>query len=149
MNSYFNIKLDAKYIKEFDVKCNVMISKVGKAAKQGTISACKELQQMSLAQVPRHTNTLANSCYYKIDGNWKEGFTGIVGYGGNGDPISPLTGEHASTYMVAVHENLYAQHPIGKAKFLEDPAREFASRPFKRTIFKQIKELFGSLGGSS
>lgn len=149
MRASFSIDFDKSSLNKFDASCELLISKVGHATKKGTIAACKELQEMSLAQVPRLTNTLANSCFYKLEGNWREGFKGVVGYGGNGNPINPITGESASSYMVAVHENLNAIHPIGKAKFLEDPAREYAKEHYPRTVFKYIKELFESLGGSS
>jgi hypothetical protein len=32
---------------------------------------------------------------------------------------------YAAPYAVYVHENLEARHPIGQAKFLEQPAREY------------------------
>ena len=48
--------------------------------------------------------------------------------------------------MVAVHEDLTAFHVTGKAKFLEDPVREYAANNFQRTVFKYAKE---SLAGMS
>jgi hypothetical protein len=48
--------------------------------------------------------------------------------------------------MVVVHEDLDVYHPVGKAKFLEDPVREYADKNFKRTVFKYAKE---SLAGMS
>jgi hypothetical protein len=140
MRGTFEFSFDKDSLSNFDAQLNVILSKVGRGTKKGTIAACEELLQMSLAEVPRLTNTLANSGYYEVEGSYKTGFRGIVGYGGNGDPINPVTGEPASSYMLAVHENLSAHHPIGKAKFLEDPAREYARSHFPRTVFKYAQE---------
>ena len=73
-------------------------------------------------------------------------YEGVVGYGGNGDPVNPRTGRRASSYMVEVHEDLSVVHPTGKAKFLEDPVREYARDNFPRTVFKYAQE---SLAGMS
>lgn len=80
----------------------------------------RELYLETMSEVPRDTDTLANSCYEEIH-ETPFGIDGIVGYGGNGDPVNPKSGQHASQYMVKVHEDLSAFHKIGKAKYLEDP----------------------------
>jgi hypothetical protein len=140
MRGTFEFAFDQDSLGNFNAALDVIISKVGRGTKNGTKAACEELLKMSLEQVPRFTNTLANSAYYEISGTYKTGFKGTVGYGGNGDPINPITGESASSYMMAVHENLSAFHPIGNAKFLENPAREYAKENFPRTVFKYAQE---------
>lgn len=97
----------------------LMIDKVDRGTKKATLAAVQEIYDKSLELVPRETNTLADSAYYEVIGNSKIGFTGLVGYGGNGDPINPISGEHASAYAIPVHEDLTAKHPTGQAKFLE------------------------------
>lgn len=42
-----------------------------------------------------------------------------------GERVSVLVG-YTQAYGIYVHENLEANHPVGQAKFLEEPARELA-----------------------
>lgn len=73
--------------------------------------------------------------------------TNIHGYGGRGsalvhsragaritsDRINPKSGLPVSAYSVIVHEDLSMPHPRGgKAKFLEDPVREYGQAKFQR-----------------
>ncbi|MNB67615.1 hypothetical protein D3C87_865210 [compost metagenome] len=109
---------------KFEKNLQVMMRRVERGTKKATIAAAEEIMADSLSQVPRATNTLANSAYYKIIGKSKN-FSAELGYGGNKDPVNPKTGRHASEYMVAVHENLDAHHPIGNAKFLERPVASY------------------------
>lgn len=124
--------------KAFGAKCDAVISKVGRGTRKATVAACREISENSLNQVPRDTDTLANSQFWEVTGNYREGWEGKIGYGGNGNPVNPKTGQRASQYMVAVHEDLTARHPIGKAKFLEDPIREYAAESFPRTVIKHV-----------
>lgn len=110
---------------EFNKALDVVLTRVGRATKKATLAACEEIMAESKKQVPRDSNTLANSAYFDIKGNYRTGFYAEIGYGGNGNPINPKTGQRASEYMVVVHEDLSAHHPIGKAKFLEDPVRDY------------------------
>lgn len=103
----------------FKRKVEATISAVG-ATKSDIIEATNALAADSLSEVPRQTHTLADSCFTEII-ETPFGITGVVGYGGNGDPINPISKKPASYYMVKVHEDLSAVHPIGKAKYLEDP----------------------------
>lgn len=109
-----------------EVERNLMVtlSKVQRGTKKATLAAVQEIYEESQRQVPRDTETLANSGFYEVQGSYSN-FVGVVGYGGKGDPVNPRTGQKASDYMVAVHEDLTAMHPTGKAKFLEDPVREY------------------------
>lgn len=114
--------------KEYAATLEVVMAKVGRATKKATVAACEEILETSLMEVPRETNTLAESAFMEIRGNSKTGFEGTVGYGGQADPINPKSGMPASSYMVVVHEDLSANHPIGKAKFLEDPTRAYQEK---------------------
>lgn len=135
------MSVDSKQRSRFDSSCNAVITKVGNGSRKALIAALDTISENSLNQVPRETNTLANSHFWEVDGNYKTGWTGTIGYGGNGNPVNPKTGQAASEYMVAVHEDLLAHHPIGKAKFLEDPIREFAAEKFPRTVIKHIAPI--------
>lgn len=124
---------------EFARSLQVLLSKVERGTKKATRQACEEILAESLRQVPKDTNTLAKSAFYVIQGKYRN-FTAIIGYGGNGDPINPKTGRAASDYMVVVHEDLQARHPVGKAKFLEDPVREYQHKmlqTYARAIRKE------------
>lgn len=128
-----------KQLNEFYANCEAIVSKVGKGTRKALVEACNIISEASLNQVPRDTDTLALSHFWEVTGNYKTGWTARIGYGGNGDPVNPRTGRRASTYMVAVHEDLDAYHIQGKAKFLEDPIREFAQERFPRTVIRHVQ----------
>ena len=137
-----------KEVSQFGDRCEASIRNVFRGTKKATEAACQEILSNSMAEVPKDTHTLLMSAFYEVSRRrikvWA--YKAILGYGGNGDPINPRTGQPASTYMVDVHEDLTARHPVGKAKFLEDPVREYANNNFKRTVFKYASE---SLAGMS
>ncbi|NLD21611.1 MAG: hypothetical protein GX664_03895 [Bacteroidales bacterium] len=126
---------------KFSKSLEVLLSKVERGTKKATRQACEEILAESLRQVPKDTNTLAKSAFYEIHGKYRN-FTATIGYGGNGDPINPKTGRPASDYMVVVHEDLQAHHPVGKAKFLEDPVREY-QRKMRQTYARAIRKETG------
>ena len=135
-----SLNIDRQSVRKFDYTCELAISKVGRGSRKATVQACRDISDMSLEQVPRDTNTLALSQFWEVTGDWRTGWTGLIGYGGNGNPINPKTGKPASSYMAAVHEDLSVSHPIGKAKFLEDPLREYAREHFPRTVLRYVQE---------
>lgn len=150
MKGMFSFEFNSKDLKNFENQCQVAIRNLGRGTKKATIAGCQEILGNSMAQVPTETYTLLMSAFYEVHrrsdtaaSTWA--YEGTVGYGGNGDPVNPLTGKRASTYMVAVHEDLNAFHPKGKAKFLEDPARDYARENFPRTVFKYAKDSLSSL----
>lgn len=125
--------------KAFANRCEATISKVGRNTRKATIEACKEISEESLRQVPRDTSTLASSQFWDVTGTYKLGWYGTIGYGGNGNPINPKNGHAASDYMVDVHEDLSVYHKVGKAKFLEDPIREYYTEKFPRTVMEYVE----------
>jgi hypothetical protein len=109
-------------------------------------ASCEEILLDSLRQVPRDTSALARSGYYKVrqnrtdTGGFASGFTGEVGYGGNGDPVNPISGLPASSYMVVVHEDMSMNHPHGgNAKFLENAVNAYETR-FVDSIANAIQQ---------
>jgi hypothetical protein len=94
------------------------------ATKKGMLLAAQEIMAESLKEVPRMTNTLADSAFVEQDAKGNVDF----GYGGTHAKINPLTGLSANDYMVAVHERLDVFHPTGKAKFLEDPVNRYKAK---------------------
>lgn len=133
-----SFSIDGRQLNNFYANCEAVISKVGKGSRKALVEACNIISEDSLNQVPRDTDTLALSHFWEVTGYYKTGFTARIGYGGNGDPINPKTGRPASSYMVAVHEDLKKLHIQGNAKFLENPIRDFARERFPRTVFKNI-----------
>ena len=130
--------------KEFSKSCEAAVSKVGNGSRKALVEACRVISEKSLEQVPYETGTLAQSQFWEVTGSYKVGWDATIGYGGNGDPINPVTGKPASSYMVAVHEDLDALHIIGKAKFLEDPVREFTQERFPRTVIRYVDEALNT-----
>lgn len=126
-------------VEAFIQKCTATISKVGKSTYGATEEACEDIMEESLRQVPRDTETLANSAYYDIKKAKDYGFEADLGYGGTA--VNPKTGQSVTEYAAIVHEDLEAHHPIGKAKFLEDPIREYAAEKFPRTVIKHVKPV--------
>lgn len=129
------VTMDINFSK-FHKKCEATISKVARSTYAATEEACEDIMEESLRQVPRDTETLANSAFYEIQKAKDYGYEAILGYGGSA--INPKTGVPVMDYAVAVHEDLEAVHPIGKAKFLEDPIRDYAAKKFPRTVIKHV-----------
>lgn len=105
----------------------IAVSRVERGTKKATIAACEEIKAASLAEVPRETSTLAASAFYEVSGSYTN-FEAVIGYGGNGNPMNPRNHKRASQYMVQVHEDLSTPHATGKAKFLEDPMRNYQDK---------------------
>ena len=151
MRGFAEFSFNKQDIDAFTARCEFAIRNIDRGTKKATIAAAEEIMDESKRQVPKLTETLLSSAFYEVTRRTDTAATtwayeALLGYGGNGDPINPLTGQPASSYMVAVHEDLDAVHPIGKAKFLEDTVKEYADKNFKRTVFKYAKE---SLAGMS
>lgn len=150
-----NFLIDRREIDRFDAACTAMITNVGRGTKAATVEAVRTILADAQSQVPVETGTLANSIY---GGSFRrrdvKGYTygGIVGFGQPdstdnidwikepNDAINPRSGVKASMYATKVHEDLDAFHPNGgKAKFLEDPVRDYAAINFARTAVSYWK----------
>lgn len=150
MKGTFNFDFDQKSLDHFEAQCEAAIRNLGKGTRKATIAACEEILGSSMAEVPKDTYTLLMSAFYEVSRRTDTAastlaYEAIVGYGGNGDPVNPKTGRRASSYMVKVHEDLSVYHPTGKAKFLEDPVREYARENFPRTVFTYAQESLAAM----
>lgn len=150
MKGTFNFDFDQNSLKNFEAHCEAAIRNVSDGTRKATEAACQEILGNSMAQVPKDTYTLLMSAFYEVARRTDTSATtwayeATIGYGGNGDPINPKTGKRASSYMVKVHEDLTVFHKNGKAKFLEDPVREYAKEHFSRTVFTYAKESLDSM----
>lgn len=104
------VKLGAKAEIEKGLKDLRSIIDMARASMQEFYREAEELIAESKPEVPVDTGALRNSGYVEqpqVSGNK---ITVRCGYGG------PAAG-----YALYVHENLEANHPVGKAKYLEDP----------------------------
>lgn len=144
---------------KFRTACNAAIYNIGGATKAASIAAAEDIMSSSMAQVPVDTGALVFSAYYGVARrtdlkNYRYG--AVLGYGvmpftnvefgpiewiiPPTNRVNPKNGLEASTYAAIVHEDLDMPHPRGgKAKFLEDPVREYAAGRFARTIAEYWK----------
>lgn len=148
MKGTFSFDFDQKSLNNFEAQCEAAIRNLGNGTKKATTAACQEILRNSMAEVPKYTYTLLMSAFYEVSRRTDTStyaYDAIIGYGGNGDPVNPKTGRRASSYMVEVHEDLSVYHPTGKAKFLEDPVREYARENFPRTVFTYAQESLATM----
>lgn len=155
-----NFLIDQRELGRFDAACEAIITNVGRGTKAATVEAVSTILNDALQQVPVETGTLANSIF---GGTYRradiKGYTyaGVVGFGAPdsidnvdwikepNDGINPKSGVKASAYATRVHEDLDASHPNGgKAKFLEDPVRDYAANNFARTAVTYWKRAINS-----
>ena len=139
MRGTFNFDFDQKDLDNFEARCEAAIRNISRGTKTATTVACQEILGNSMAEVPKDTYTLLMSAFYELSRRTDTAATtwayeATIGYGGNGDPVNPKTGQRASSYMVKVHEDLSAHHPNGKAKFLEDRKAVCFRKFFKNSV---------------
>lgn len=149
----FNIS--QRELGNFVESCEAVVRNVGASTKGATYEAISDIMSDALDEVPIDTGTLASSIfggvYQRMDLKGYR-YGGAVGFGeprglsnelGAADiewisepnnAINPKSGLPASAYAARVHEDLDMPHPNGgKAKFLEDPVRNYAASKFTRT----------------
>jgi len=129
----------------FNSACNASVRNLFRGTKKATTEGCREILTDAVRRIPKYTGTAADSAFMEVKRRsdtalsyWA--YEGTVGFGGNGDPVNPITGEPASAYVVAVHENTHAVHPNGEAKFLENAVREYMSSNFRRAVEVNAKD---------
>lgn len=147
---------------KFRTACEAAIRNVGEGTKSATIDVAWNIMSDSLGEVPVDTGALISSAYLGISRrtdtkNYRYG--AILGYGDTEqlaqqvdfgpidwhmeptNNVNPKSGLPASTYAAKVHEDLDMPHPNGgKAKFLEDPIRNWAAGKFARTAMTYWKQ---------
>ncbi|MBC8587108.1 HK97-gp10 family putative phage morphogenesis protein [Paratissierella segnis] len=93
---------------EFTNKLNKSISQVSDVVEDALLDCGNDLQQKSVDITPKDTGTLRGSAFTEAENTSKPSV--IVGFD--------------EEYAIFVHENLEAHHPVGQAKFLEQPLNE-------------------------
>lgn len=132
-----------------EAQAHVAIDRLLTGTKGACTEACQAILAISNSKIPVDTGTLQSSGFYEVKRRTDVSsylYQGIVGYGGNGDPVNPKTGERASQYMVEVHEDLFMNHPNGgEAKFLEKAVQEYAENFFPNTVLKYAKQALAPM----
>lgn len=93
---------------------------------ESLLDMAEELELESLNQVPRASGALASSIFRQVIDLDYDNTIIRVGYGGDHDRYNEVRKMMTSEYMIPVHERLDRNHPVGKAKFLEDPVQQLA-----------------------
>lgn len=150
-----DFNLSQRELGKFMESCEAVIRNVGASTKSATIEAIGDIMSDALNEVPIDTGTLASSIfggvYQRMDLKGYR-YGGVLGFGEPrglavnlgasniewisepNNAINPKSGLPASAYAARVHEDLDMPHPNGgKAKFLEDPVRNYAASKFART----------------
>jgi len=94
---------------EIRQRIRMLSASLGEKFRRGLTKAGLELQRWSQKEVPVDMGTLKNSAG-----------TRVIGAGWGSDAVVFYT----AAYAVYVHERMDLKHPVGRAKFLEGPARE-------------------------
>ncbi len=134
---------------DFQGRVTATLSNLDGASKESAQQAADEIYTRSIIEVPRDTSTLASSAYKYVTTNKYGGYTSVVGYGGNGDPINWKSGFPASMYAQQVHEDLSVEHKTGKAKFLEDPVRAYLDKGMPDIEERYIRTVTDEFGINS
>lgn len=113
-------------------------AKVISVAKQAVERVSEEIILDAKDQVPKDTRTLLNSTDVEISEEMGM-VTATFGFAVRNDPLNPKNNLRASQYVYTVHEDLSAYHPVGKAKFLEDPFLTHAP-----AVGERFQSMFGS-----
>lgn len=115
-------------------------AKVRDAAARGLVEHAHRVMELSQTEVPKDTNTLADSGYVGevLAGRYSVSIG--IGYGGPNDQTNPKTGQLASQYAGMVHEMIGVPHHNGKAKFLEDPVNQLAP-DLLEAVGKHVRDL--------
>jgi len=119
-----SLKLDQASAKQLINNLRQVLANVKIDAGRALYDFARDVIMMESAEeCPRDTWTLVSSGYVKEPEYHANEVSVKLGYGGPEDKMNPKTHKMASDYMLTVHEDLMARHPVGKSKFFEDPVR--------------------------
>ena len=92
------------------------------------VAIAEKIMEASKLEVPQDTTALLQSAFVDVNSYRRSVIQINFGYGGPADATNYKTGKLASSYAIYVHERLDLFHPVGKAKFLEDPMNAYVSK---------------------
>lgn len=81
------------------------------------------LMTKSKEEIPVDTGSAKNSAYVEEPKISTNRVSIEFGYGGVATKINPKSGKPTTAYLIKIHEDMDINHPVGKAKFLEDPVK--------------------------
>jgi hypothetical protein len=97
---------------ELTKKLNKSISEISSVVEDALLDCGNDLQQKAQDLTPVDTGALRASAFTEAE---------------SGNNPSVIVG-YTEEYAIFVHENLEAHHPVGQAKFLEQPLKENADK---------------------
>jgi len=110
---------------ELTKKLNKSISEISDVIQNALLDCGNDLQQKAVDITPIDTGALRASAFTEADRQGKNPSV-VVGF--------------EEEYAIYVHENLEAHHPVGQAKFLEQPLKENADK-YVEYVRDKVQEL--------
>lgn len=110
--------VDKRSIQSFTKKVDALINVVDSDMQDELEQFCEDVLYDSNSEIPVDTGTAAESAGYVIE-SFGRGIRSRMGYAISKDPVNPRTGEAASSYITALHEDITVPHANGSAKFFE------------------------------
>ena len=120
------VKITIKGLNRLIKKLNSLGSDANREISPALFQEAEEIMGRSKSLVPVDTGVLRSSGHVQRPEVDRNGVRVTLGYGGP-----------AEAYALAVHENLRARHPVGQAKYLEQPLLE-ALPEVKRAVGKAL-----------
>lgn len=147
MRPGISISMDNNGVRRFITNLNKAALGISSRSQQVLVRVAEQIMEESKAQVPKDTEALLDSAYIEVTTNRRSIVQVTFGYGGTQDKINPKTQKLASTYAIYVHERLDLNHPVGKAKFLEDPVNQYTQQLPIRLQTEFLSILGGVVNG--
>ncbi len=121
------LSVKVRGLQEVGRQFNRLPEQVAKDVGKALHKEARDVLEEAAIEVPKDTKALLNSRFVTPPIRSREEVKVICGFGTD-SVINPRTHQPTSSYAVAVHERLDVDHPVGKAKFLEDPMLRRASK---------------------
>jgi hypothetical protein len=147
MTPGISITMDPIKTRKFLRNLNKIALHTQSESQQVLIKIAYQIMAASQAQVPVETAALLQSAFVDAEVYRRSVIQVNFGYGGPKDTANKRTGKLASSYAVYVHERLDLIHPIGKAKFLEDPVNEYVNKLLPELVTALGLSFGGDLSG--
>ena len=150
MANVMQIRFDKNSMRLLEQRLMETTTGVQAAATLELLKVAEEILTWSDQIVPVDTGALRNSKYISepVKDEVEDTVSVDYGYGGVADTWNADSNEMASSYMVAVHEDLLARHAPGKmAKYLEIPTTQ--SKKYMLSSLKVgLSKFFRTVGAN-
>ena len=131
-----NLSINISGFEKLEANLKVYMQDIPDATMDQLHEVASNIMINSQDEVPIDTKALIKSGFIVEEGN-----SIIAGYGEPNTKINPKTGILTEEYALKVHEDLSVNHPVGKAKFLEDPFNE-AVQNLDELLINPLKSKF-------